>query len=124
MEDMVQDKENKKQSKRTKLVLAQEMLLSLREVSQARLWVAMDRWFLCKDFIQWLNSNGYDCVTKCKKNTVLFQLSGTDWKGKPRYPGKLLAIVYNQLIENGKAGEIASVSIPNIFIKLPIYQAS
>lgn len=119
----VQDKENKQQSKRTKLVLAQEMLLSLREVSQARLWVAMDRWFLCKDFFQWLNANGYDWVTKCKRNTALYQLSGSDWKGKPRYvpvnPGKLLAMVYNQLIGTGKAGEIASVSIPNIFIKLP-----
>lgn len=119
----VQDKENKKQSKRTKLVLAQEMLLSLREVSQARLWVAMDRWFLCKDFFQWLNLNGFDWVTKCKKNTALYQLSGSDWNGKPRYspvnPGKLLAKVYNQLIETGKAGEIASISIPDIYIKLP-----
>jgi hypothetical protein len=119
----VQDKENKSQSKRTKIELAQEMLLSLREVSSSRLWVAMDRWFLCKDFFQWLNSKGYDWVTKCKKNTALYQLSGTDWNGKPRYspvnPGKLLAIVYNQLIETGKAGEIASVSIPDIYIKLP-----
>jgi hypothetical protein len=81
------------------------MLISLREVSTARLWVAMDRWFLCKDFFQRLNSNGYD------------------WNGKPRYvpvnPGKLLAMMYNQLIGTGKAGEIASVSIPDIFIKLP-----
>lgn len=119
----VQDKENKKQSKRTKLVLAQEMLLSLREVSAARLWVAMDRWFLCKDFFQWLNTNGYDWVTKCKRNTALYQLSGSDWNGKPRYvpvnPGKLLATVYNQLIGTGKAGQIASVSLPDIFIKLP-----
>lgn len=119
----VQDKENKNQSKRTKLVLAQEMLLSFREVSHARLWVAMDRWFLCKDFFQWLSSNGYDWVTKCKRNTALYQLSSTDWNSKPRYvpvnPAKLLAIVYNQLIGTGKAGELASVSIPDIYIKLP-----
>ncbi len=34
-------------------------------------------------------------------------------------PGKLLAIVYDQLIGTGKAGELASVSIPDIYIKLP-----
>ena len=119
----VQDKENKNKSKCTKLDLAKEILLSLREVSSRRLWVAMDRWFLCKDFFQWLNSNGYDWVTKCKRNTALYQLSGTDWNGKPRYspvnPGKLLAIVYNQLIKTGKPGDLASVSIPDIYIKLP-----
>lgn len=119
----VQDKENKSQSRKTKLVLAQEMLLSLREVSAARLWVAMDRWFLCKDFFRWLSDNGYDWVTKCKRNTALFKLSGYDWNGNPRYvpvnPGKLLAIVYEQLIGTGKAGQISSVSIPDIYIKLP-----
>jgi len=56
----VQDKENKTQSKRTKLYLAKEMLLSLRELSSARLWVEMDRWFLCKEFFQWLNTNDFD----------------------------------------------------------------
>lgn len=119
----VQDKENKSKSKRTKLDLAKEMLLSLRKVSSAKLWVSMDRWFLCKDFFQWLNSNDYDWVTKCKRNTALYQLRGSDWNGKSRYspvnPGKLLAIVYNKLIETGKAGQIASVSIPDIYIKLP-----
>jgi hypothetical protein len=69
--------------------------------------MAINRWFLCKDFFQWLRDNGYDWVTKCKKNTALFQLIGTDWNGKPRYvpvnPGKLLTIVYSQLIETGKA---------------------
>lgn len=78
---------------------------------------------MCKDFFQWLSANSYDWVTKCKGNTALYQPSGTDWNGKPRYvpvnPGKLLAMVYNQLIETGKTGEIASVSILDIFIKLP-----
>ncbi len=37
----------------------------------------------------------------------------------PVNPGKLLAMVYNQLVETGDAGEIASVSIPGIYIKLP-----
>ena len=124
----VQDKENKSKSKHTKFDLSKEMLLSLRKVSSAKLWVAMDRWFLCKDFFQWLNSNGYDWVTKCKRNTALYQLSGSDWNGKPRYspvnPAKLLAIVYNQLIETGKAGETASISIPDIHIKLPEWRAN
>ncbi len=88
--------------------------------------VAVDivyRWFLCKDFFRWLSDNGYDWVTKCKRNTALFKLSGYDWNGELRYvpvnPGKLLALVYEQLIGTGKAGEIASVSIPDIYIKMP-----
>lgn len=85
-----------------KIELAKDMLLSLREVTSVRLWVAMDRWFLCKDLFQWLNSKNFHWVTKCKRNTALYQLSGSDWKGNPRYspikPGQLLALNYLQLI--------------------------
>lgn len=53
----------------TKIELAKDMLLSLRKITSVRLWVAMDRWFLCKELFQWLNSNNFDWVTKCKRNS-------------------------------------------------------
>ncbi|MEB3101347.1 hypothetical protein [Ferviditalea candida] len=57
----------------TKLDLARQMLLMLRESVSCRLWVAMDRWYLCKDFFVFLMANGYDWVTKAKRNTAMFQ---------------------------------------------------
>lgn len=119
----VQDKDKGAQAKKTKLVLAKDMLLSLRTITPKRLWVAMDRWFLCKDLFQWLVANNFDWVTKCKRNTALYQLSGYDWNNNPRYspvkPAQLLAKVYPTLIKTGKPGECASISIPDIYIKLP-----
>lgn len=120
----VQDKDKGAQAKKTKLELAKDMLLSLRTLTPVRLWVAMDRWFLCKDLFQWLNSNNFDWVTKCKRNTALFQLSNYDWNNSPRYspvkPAQLLAKVYPTLIKSGRPGECASISIPDIYIKLPV----
>ncbi|WP_245280929.1 transposase [Desulfitobacterium hafniense] len=120
----VQDKDKASKAKLTKLELAKDMLLSLRSITPVRLWVAMDRWFLCKDFFQWLNSNGFDWVTKCKRNTALYQLSGYDWNNNPRYspvnPRQLLEKVYPILIKTGKPGECVSISIPDIYIKLPV----
>lgn len=120
----VQDKDKGSQAKLTKLKLAKDMLLSLRTLTSAKLWVAMDRWFLCKDLFQWLHSNNFDWVTKCKRNTALFQLSGYDWNNNPRYspikPAQLLTKVYPRLIKTGKLGECVSISIPDIYIKLPV----
>lgn len=120
----IQNKDNSANGKLTKIELAKNMLLSLREITSVRLWVAMDRWFLCKELFQWLNSNNFDWVTKCKRNTALYQLNGTDWKGKPRYspvkPGTLLALHYAQLVKNGKPGECSALNIPDIYIKLPV----
>ncbi len=45
----VQDKEKSANAKLTKIELTKDMLLSLREVTSVRLWVARDRWFLCKE---------------------------------------------------------------------------
>lgn len=123
----VQDKEKKgAQEKMTKIELAKDMLNSLRKITDKKLWVAMDRWFLCKDLFQWLTSKNFDWVTKCKRNTALYQLSGTDWNGKQRFspvkPSQLLSKVYTQLMKAGKGGECVSVSIPNIYIKLPEMQ--
>jgi hypothetical protein len=57
----------------TKLDLAKQMLLMLRESVKCRLWVAMDRWYLCKDFFAFLESHQFDWVTKAKRNTALFR---------------------------------------------------
>lgn len=124
----VQDKEKSANAKKTKIDLAKDMLLSLRETTSVRLWVAMDRWFLCKELFQRLNSNNLDWVTKCKRNTALYQCNGSDWKGNPRYspvkPSQLLVLYYPKLIKAGKAGECSSLSIPNVYIKLPVMKAN
>lgn len=120
----IQNKDKAVQAKLTKLELAKDMLLSLRKITDSRLWVAMDRWFLCKDLFQWLTSNNFDWVTKCKRNTALYELSGYDWNNNPRYspvkPALLIARVYQKLINSGKGGECVSISIPDIYIKLPV----
>jgi len=74
----IQEKEKSANAKASKLELAKNMLLSLRTITHVKLWVAMDRWFLCKDLFQWLSSNNFDWVTKCKRKTALYQLSGYD----------------------------------------------
>lgn len=61
-----------KNIKKTKLELSKQMLLDLRSICSKRLWIAMDRWFLCKDFFNWLLQHNFDWVTKAKKNTVLY----------------------------------------------------
>src|SRR5690606_8196125 len=38
----------------TKLDLAKQMLLMLRESVSCRLWIAMDRWYLCKELFSFL----------------------------------------------------------------------
>lgn len=57
----------------TKLDLAKQMLLMVRESAACRLWVAMDRWYLCKNFFSFLEENNFDWVTKAKRNTALFR---------------------------------------------------
>lgn len=120
----VQDKSVPKPERRTKFVLAEELLLNIRSLTTVRLWVAMDRWFLSKDFFKWLVSHQFDWVTKAKRNTALFIQSGEDWKGTPRYvsvnPSKLIAQVYPELLKTGKPKECVAVSIPGVYIKLPM----
>ena len=64
--------ENQKE-KQNKLELAKQMLSEIRKTNKSRLWVAMDRWFFCKDFFNWLLEQGFDWVTKAKRNTVLYR---------------------------------------------------
>lgn len=107
-------------NKQSKLDLAQKMLLDLRSTCGERVWVAMDRWFLCKDFFNWLFEHNFDWVTKAKRNTVLYCKSFDPVSRKAQYkkvnPKELLRAVYIKLSILGKGGVI---SIPDIYIKLP-----
>ncbi|SFR17202.1 Transposase DDE domain-containing protein [Desulfoscipio geothermicus DSM 3669] len=106
----------------TKYDLAREMLLQLRKFVTCRLWVAMDRWYLCKDFFNFLTDNSFDWVTKAKRNTALYRKEIESWSGRERYvpvsPLMIIKELFFQLTSQGKSG-IASVSIPNIYIKMP-----
>lgn len=82
----------------------------------------MDRWYLSKDFFNFLTDNSLDWVTKAKRNTALYRKDIESWSGRERYvpisPLMLIKEVFSQLIAQGKSG-IASVSVPNIYIKMP-----
>jgi hypothetical protein len=107
---------------KSKIQLVQEMLSDLRRTdSQTRLWVAMDRWFLCKKHFLWLEAHNFDWVTKAKTTTALFQLTGYDSHGKPRFKPvnakQLLLMQANYFV--GKKHERVAVAIPNIYMKMP-----
>jgi len=100
--------------KKSKLELAKQMLLDLKSVCGKKLWIAMDRWFLCWDFFDWLVSHNYDWVTKAKKNTVIYIKEESGYK--KINPKVLLAMCYEKLSKIGKDGIIV---IPDIYIKRP-----
>jgi len=116
-------KKDRGNEKQTKLDLAKQMLSEFRSINSARVWVAMDRWFLCKRFLVWLVGQGFDWVTKAKRNTVLFRKVYDPVLRKETYvklnPKYLLREVYPRLrvLGNGTV-----MSIPDIYIKLP-YEA-
>ncbi|OPA75376.1 hypothetical protein BVG16_21455 [Paenibacillus selenitireducens] len=105
-----------------KLDLAKQMLLMLRESVKCRLWVAMDRWYLCKDFFAFLESHHFDWVTKAKRNTALFRKIIEPCTGKERYvpltPVMLIREVFNDLKRQGSTS-LVSIAIPNIYMKQP-----
>jgi hypothetical protein len=113
-------KTDKQDEKQTKLDLAKEMLAVFREINKSRVWVAMDRWFLCKKFLRWLMNNNFDWVTKAKRNTVLFrkiydhvQQKETLVKVNAR---QLLREIYPLVRAMGNENIL---SIPDIYIKIP-----
>ena len=81
----------------------------------------MDRWFLCKDLFLWLKNNNFDWVTKAKSNTALYQLSGYDRNGRPRYspvnPKLLLIRAAHRFV--GKKNDRVPLSIPNVYMSMP-----
>jgi len=103
----------------TKLDLAKQMLLMLRESVSCRLWVAMDRWYLCKDFFVFLEAHAFDWVTKAKRNTALYrrmQVPGRRDRFVPVSPRQLIAESYKGLA----AGRgLSAVAIEDIYMKLP-----
>ena len=113
-------KKEQDNEKQTKLDLAKQMLSEFRSLNNARVWVAMDRWFLCKRFLVWLVEQKFDWVTKAKRNTVLFRKVYDPALKKETYvklnPKYLLREVYPRLRALGSG---IVLSIPDIYIKLP-----
>jgi hypothetical protein len=108
----------------TKLDLAQQMLLMLRESVSCRLWVAMDRWYLCKNFFAFLEKHQFDWVTKAKRNTALFRKVIEPRTGRERYvpvtPIMLIRQVFKQLTCQASSG-LVSIAIPDIYMKQPYF---
>ncbi|WP_281886603.1 transposase [Paenibacillus sp. YYML68] len=106
----------------SKIDLAKQMLLMLRESATCRLWVAMDRWYLCKGFFAFLEKHQFDWVTKAKRNTALFRKVIEPCTGRERYvpvtPIMLIREVYGQLVAEGTSG-LVSLAIPDIYMKQP-----
>ncbi|MHA6484979.1 transposase [Paenibacillus sp. strain BS8-2] len=105
----------------TKYELSQQLLLMLRESVKCRLWVAMDRWYLKKEFMTFLALHGYDWVTKAKRNTALYRkvsCSGRRDRYVPVSARQLIRERYPSLVSTGKKG-LTAVSIPDVYMKLP-----
>jgi hypothetical protein len=106
----------------TKIDLAKQMLLMLRDSVSCRLWVAMDRWYLCKHFFTFLEENNFDWVTKAKRNTALFRKVIEGGTGRERFepltPVMLIREVFKALTHQAKSG-LVSIAIPDIYMKRP-----
>ena len=116
-------KEESVDEKQTKIDLSKQMLLDIRRIYTGILWVAMDRWFLCKEFFNWLTDHQYDWVTKAKRNTALYRKEIENITGRERFipikPSTLIKEVFFKLLISGTKNELSAISIPNIYIKLP-----
>lgn len=105
----------------SKLDLAKQMLLMLRESTTCRLWVAMDRWYLCKDFFVFLMTHNFDWVTKAKRNTALFRRVKAPCQPDRYVPisaRQLIKEVYKSLIAKGSSG-LTAISLDDVYMKLP-----
>jgi len=106
--------------KQTKLDLAKEMLLAFRDINPSRIWVAMDRWFLCKKFLHWLMDKNFDWVTKAKRNTVLYRKIYDPAQQKERLVKVNARQVLREVYPTVRAlGNDTVLSIPDIYIKIP-----
>ena len=76
-------------------------------------------------FFNFLTDHSFDWVTKAKRNTALYRKEIESWSGRERYvplnARMLIKEVFPRLMVQGSG--LASVSIPNIYIKLP-YQTT
>lgn len=110
--------------KQTKIDLSMQMLEDIRKSFKGKLWVAMDRWFLCKELFQWLVANNYDWVTKAKRNTALYRREIERVTGRERFvpvkPGQLIREVFLNLLRvSANTDGLCAISIPEIHMKLP-----
>lgn len=108
----------------TKIELAKQMLSELRKHCDKKLWVAMDRWFLCKEFFVWLQDHNFYWVTKAKWNTALFKKVIEPVYGRERFvlvnAKELIREVWPHLNGlSGSKGDTVSIGIEDIYIKLP-----
>lgn len=118
-------KTDNQDEKKTKIDLSIQMLQDIRKSFNGKLWVAMDRWFLCKDLFQWLVANNYDWVTKAKRNTALYRREIERVTGRERFvpvkPGELIREVFFKLSKvSANTDGLCAISIPEIYIKLPV----
>lgn len=105
----------------SKLDLAKQMLVMLRENVSCRLWIAMDRWYLCKDFFVFLMQHNLDWVTKAKRNTALFRLvkePGRRDRYIPVSARQLIKEAYTSLITKRSSG-LSAIALADIYMKLP-----
>jgi hypothetical protein len=106
----------------TKIDLAMQRLRMLRESTACRLWVAMDRWYLCKNFFVFLEAHPFDWVTKAKRNTALFRKVMEPCTGRERYvplsPVMLIREVFQSLVRQAPSG-LVSIAISDIYMKQP-----
>ena len=121
-ENNISDKRNKN-DRESKIELAKQMLTDIREFVNCRLWVAMDRWFLCKELFLWLQERNYDWVTKAKKNTALYRMETEKFSGRirmvPVKPSTLIMEVFFRLLKNADKGAMSAIEIKNIYMKMP-----
>ena len=112
----------KKLTNPTKFDLVKQMLLDLRKTVHCRLWVAMDRWYLCKDFFNFLTANNFDWVTKAKRNTALYCKEIENITNRERFvpikPCTLIKEVFFRLSSMKTTG-VAGIAIPDIYMKMP-----
>lgn len=105
----------------SKLDLAKQMLRMLRENTSCRLWVAMDRWYLCKDFFVFLMTHNFDWVTKAKRNTALFRQVKEPCRPVRYVPvsaRQLIKEAYKSLIAKRTSG-LTAIALGDIYMKLP-----
>lgn len=82
----------------------------------------MDRWYLAKDFFNFLTSNSFDWVTKAKCNTALYRRKIEFWSGRERFvpinARMLIKEIYPRLKALNRTG-LVSLAVPDIYMKMP-----
>jgi len=84
------------------------------------LMVAMDSWYLCKDFFVFLMVHNFDWVTKSKRNTALFRLVKEPCRRDRYVPvsvRQLIKEAYKSLMANGTSG-LTAIALADIYMKL------